>query len=128
MQSSPPASDETGDTKEREAMSKMKEQTWLVLCTGTSLQGEMFKHIDFPNTKMALDYIRQMPYEVRDASADVHEAIHEEWTDDGKKPLFDDPRVQSLAETLLDDMFTNARNDDEEQIIDTLQRIVAEGW
>lgn len=129
MQSSPTASDETGETESERDMSKMKEQSWIVVSTGTSLQGDMHKHIDFPNAHMALDYIRQMPYSIVDCSADVSDAIDVDWTDDGdQKRLFESEEIQSLAESMLDAMFTNARNADEEMIIDELQRVISEGW
>lgn len=106
----------------------MKETTWIVVSTGTSLQGDMHKHIDFPNAQMALDYIRQMPYEVRDVSSDVQDAIDTDWTDDGdKKRLFESDELTSIAQTMLDELFTNARNAEEEFIIDELMRVVTEG-
>lgn len=130
MQTSPTASDETGDTEREQQMSKMKEQSWIVVSTGTSLQGDMHKHIDFPNAQMALDYIRQMPYSVVDVSADVSDAIDVDWTDDGEtKGLFDgyDESVKTRAMQMLDELFTNARNAEEEFIIDELMRVVTEG-
>lgn len=130
MQSSPTAPDETGDTESERDMSKMKETTWIVVSTGTSLQGDMHKHIDFPNAQMALDYIRQMPYEVRDVSSDVQDAIDTDWTDDGEtQGLFDgyDASVKTRAMQMLDELFTNARNAEEEFIIDELMRVVTEG-
>lgn len=130
MQTSPTASDETGDTEREQQMSSMKEQSWIVVSTGTSLQGDMHKHIDFPNAQMALDYIRQMPYSVVDVSADVSDAIDVDWTDDGEtKGLFDgyDESVKTRAMQMLDELFTNARNAEEEFIIDELMRVVTEG-
>lgn len=89
MQSSPTAPDETGDTEREQHMNdkptKMKEVTWVRFIVGDAIQGEIKTTIDFPDAKMAADYIRQMPYLVDASSSDVIDYITQDWTDDSEE-------------------------------------------